>query len=150
MGHPAIRISTSHTPPVLMQTYEGTVKKWISHKGFGFLTCPEFEDVFVHVTACNGRKDLNTGEKVTFEISTGNDGRQRAENVNGDGSGEPPEERSFQQNSYGNNDRGSYGQQRSYGNNNQGSRGNNICYNFRDQGSCRFGDDCRFSHDVQG
>mmetsp|Transcript_98439 Transcript_98439/g.211003 ORF Transcript_98439/g.211003 Transcript_98439/m.211003 type:complete len:221 (+) Transcript_98439:97-759(+) len=27
-------------------------------------------------------------------------------------------------------------------------KGKGICYDFRDNGSCRFGDECRFSHEV--
>lgn len=26
--------------------------------------------------------------------------------------------------------------------------GRGVCYDYRDRGSCRFGDDCRFSHDM--
>mmetsp|Transcript_104695 Transcript_104695/g.291473 ORF Transcript_104695/g.291473 Transcript_104695/m.291473 type:complete len:92 (+) Transcript_104695:136-411(+) len=30
----------------------------------------------------------------------------------------------------------------------KGGGGGGICYDFRDKGSCRFGDECRFSHDA--
>mmetsp|Transcript_19858 Transcript_19858/g.45235 ORF Transcript_19858/g.45235 Transcript_19858/m.45235 type:complete len:92 (+) Transcript_19858:88-363(+) len=29
-----------------------------------------------------------------------------------------------------------------------GGGGGGICFDFRDKGSCRFGDNCRFSHDT--
>ena len=45
-------------------------------------------------------------------------------------------------------------QQRRRGNNNNNNNNNNgapaVCHNFRDTGSCRFGDRCRFSHEVAG
>ena len=30
------------------------------------------------------------------------------------------------------------------------TRKRGICYNFRDQGECQYGDNCRFSHDLEG
>ena len=29
------------------------------------------------------------------------------------------------------------------------SRGPKVCYDFRDNGSCRFGDDCSYSHESR-
>mmetsp|Transcript_102672 Transcript_102672/g.209135 ORF Transcript_102672/g.209135 Transcript_102672/m.209135 type:complete len:89 (-) Transcript_102672:97-363(-) len=29
-----------------------------------------------------------------------------------------------------------------------GGKGGGICFDFRDKGSCRFGDECRFSHEL--
>jgi len=36
-------------------------------------------------------------------------------------------------------------------NNNFGNRGgNNICFGFQEKGSCHYGDNCRYSHDLNG
>ncbi len=58
----------------------GTVKWFNSEKGFGFLTQEGGKDVFVHHTAINGtgRKSLQDGQKVTFEIVQGAKGPQAA------------------------------------------------------------------------
>ena len=59
----------------------GTVKWFNSTKGFGFIE-PEGgkRDVFVHISAVEraGLQTLEDGQKVTFEIENGRDGRQSA------------------------------------------------------------------------
>ncbi len=62
----------------------GTVKWFNSTKGFGFIS-PEGggKDVFVHVTALerSDLENLREGQKVSYEITTGRDGRQSAEDL---------------------------------------------------------------------
>lgn len=62
----------------------GTVKWFNSAKGFGFIE-PESgkRDVFVHISALEraGLTELKDGQKVTFEIEAGRDGRESASNL---------------------------------------------------------------------
>ncbi|MCG3197877.1 MAG: cold shock domain-containing protein [Candidatus Omnitrophica bacterium] len=54
----------------------GTVKWFNDSKGFGFISQPNGEDVFVHHTAIQGQgfKTLAEGDKVQFEITKGQKG----------------------------------------------------------------------------
>ena len=62
----------------------GTVKWFNQTKGFGFIQ-PEdgSEDAFVHVSAVerSGLETLKEGQKVTFELVSGRNGRMAAENL---------------------------------------------------------------------
>ena len=62
----------------------GTVKWFNPSKGFGFIE-PEGgkRDVFVHISALEraGLSALKDGQKVTFEIEAGRDGRESATNL---------------------------------------------------------------------
>jgi CspA family cold shock protein len=62
----------------------GTVKWYNATKGFGFIQ-PErgSKDVFVHATALEraGLTQLDDGQKVTFDIESGRDGRESATNL---------------------------------------------------------------------
>lgn len=62
----------------------GTVKFFNAQKGFGFIS-PEdgAKDVFVHISAVEraGMHSLNDGQRVTFELESGRDGRTSAVNL---------------------------------------------------------------------
>jgi len=96
----------------------GVVKKWIGNRGFGFITYDGGE-IFVHVSQVNGKSDLNVGEGVTFDIGQDErSGKDRANNVTGDGKGEPAPQQNY--NNYG----GGYNQGGGYGG--RGGRRNNY------------------------
>ena len=62
----------------------GTVKWFNPTKGFGFIT-PEggSADAFVHISAVEraGLSGLNEGQKVSFELQRGQNGKSSAENL---------------------------------------------------------------------
>lgn len=48
---------------------EGTVKKWLEFRGFGFIDIEgQDEDVFVHHSELNETTSLMSGQKVEFEV----------------------------------------------------------------------------------
>ena len=62
----------------------GTVKFYNATKGFGFIAPTDgSKDAFVHVTALEraGMSGLAEGQKVTFDLETGRDGRASAVNL---------------------------------------------------------------------
>ena len=63
---------------------KGTVKWFNATKGFGFIQ-PEggTKDVFVHASALEraGLSSLADGQKVTFDLERGRDGRESAANL---------------------------------------------------------------------
>ena len=58
----------------------GTVKWFNEAKGFGFISQPGGEDVFVHYSAIQGEgfKTLAEGQAVEFEVVEGDKGKQAA------------------------------------------------------------------------
>jgi cold shock protein len=62
----------------------GTVKWFNSQKGYGFIQ-PEdgTKDVFVHISAVerSGIGDLREGQRVSFELERGNQGKTSAVNL---------------------------------------------------------------------
>ena len=62
----------------------GTVKFFNSTKGFGFIQPDDgSKDAFVHISAVEraGMSSLNEGQKVSYELETGRDGKQSAPNL---------------------------------------------------------------------
>lgn len=63
---------------------KGTVKWFNATKGFGFIE-PEdgSKDAFVHISALEqgGLSTLNEGQRVSFELVAGRDGKMAAENL---------------------------------------------------------------------
>ena len=63
---------------------QGTVKWFNSVKGYGFIE-PEdgSKDAFVHISAVEraGLANLAEGQRVQYELQTGNNGKTSAENL---------------------------------------------------------------------
>ncbi|MCD6512676.1 MAG: cold shock domain-containing protein [Thermoplasmata archaeon] len=61
---------------------EGTVKKWINRKGYGFIGVDGEKDVFVHYSDVkkDGFVSLEIGQKVKFDLVDTDKG-PRAKNV---------------------------------------------------------------------
>ena len=62
---------------------EGTVKWFSSEKGYGFISQEDGDDLFVHFSEIqmDGFKTLDEGDKVNFEVTTGQNGKLQASNV---------------------------------------------------------------------
>jgi len=58
----------------------GTVKWFSNEKGFGFISRPDGDDVFVHHSAItmDGYRTLTEGQAVEFDIVDGPKGQQAA------------------------------------------------------------------------
>ena len=62
----------------------GTVKFFNTTKGFGFIQPDDgSKDAFVHISAVerSGLSTLNEGQKVSYELQTGRDGKVSAANL---------------------------------------------------------------------
>ncbi len=62
----------------------GTVKFFNSTKGFGFIQPDDGgKDAFVHISAVEnaGMHGLNEGQKVSYDLESGRDGRASAVNL---------------------------------------------------------------------
>ena len=67
-----------------MSKQSGTVKWFDNAKGYGFLITPDIdEDVFVHhkEIQMDGYRTLKEGERVSFKLTSGEQGYQAAEVV---------------------------------------------------------------------
>lgn len=69
-----------NTKIMFLEVYlmQGTVKWFNADKGFGFIEQENGEDVFVHYSALQtqGYKTIQEGQKVQFDIETGQRGPQ--------------------------------------------------------------------------
>jgi len=65
----------------MSERVQGTVKWFNSSKGFGFISQPGGEDVFVHFKAIvgDGYRSLEEGQKVEFSVSQGQKGPQASD-----------------------------------------------------------------------
>ena len=65
-----------------MANFDGTIKRLVSDKGFGFIAAADGNEYFFHNSACKGIRfdELREGQHVTFERGQGPKG-PRAENV---------------------------------------------------------------------
>ena len=52
----------------------GIVKFFNEDKGFGFITSPDGDDVFVHVSNISSGNTLKEGQSVTYETAPGRKG----------------------------------------------------------------------------
>ncbi|SDG52152.1 cold-shock protein [Pelagibacterium luteolum] len=62
----------------------GTVKFFNSAKGFGFISPTDgSKDAFVHISAVEraGMSTLNEGQKVSYDLESGRDGKVSATNL---------------------------------------------------------------------
>ena len=77
-GHFRLSISEFDT----MKSQNGTIKRLVSDKGFGFVAAADGNEYFFHQSALNGVSfgELREGEAVTFQTGQGPKG-PRAENV---------------------------------------------------------------------
>jgi CspA family cold shock protein len=64
------------------QMATGTVKFFNSEKGYGFISRPDGDDLFVHFSNIQGEgfKTLNEGQDVEFDVAPGRKGEE-AQNV---------------------------------------------------------------------
>ena len=65
-----------------MSSMNGTIKRLVSDKGFGFVAANDGNEYFFHQSACSGVSfdQLREGQSVTFDKGQGPKG-PRAENV---------------------------------------------------------------------
>lgn len=63
--------------------FDGTLKSWDDDRGFGFIEPDQGgQDIFVHIKAFKGlRARPQAGQRLTFEIELGPQGKKRAFNV---------------------------------------------------------------------
>jgi len=63
-----------------MASMNGTIKRLVSEKGFGFVAGQDGREYFFHQSACSSFESLREGQSVTFDAGQGPKG-PRAENV---------------------------------------------------------------------
>lgn len=65
----------------MAERVQGTVKWFSNEKGYGFIAQPNGEDIFVHFSAikADGYRSLNEGDRVEFEVTVGQKGKQASD-----------------------------------------------------------------------
>jgi len=63
-----------------MAAVQGTIKRLVREKGFGFVAAADGQEYFFHQSSCESFDSLREGGTVTFEPGQGPKG-PRAENV---------------------------------------------------------------------
>jgi CspA family cold shock protein len=78
----AFRFLHSYFQETAMAAMNGTIKRLVSDKGFGFILASDGTEYFFHNSACSDTRfdDLREGQTVTFERGDGPKG-PRGENV---------------------------------------------------------------------
>ena len=80
----AITILSCHDLTKDYPMTNGTVKFFNTTKGFGFIQPDDgSKDAFVHISAVEraGMSSLNEGQKVSYDLETGRDGKVSAANL---------------------------------------------------------------------
>jgi cold shock protein len=79
-GKPGKEALTDHENRKEVVVAQGIVKWFNNDKGYGFISQPDGEDVFVHFSAITmeGYKSLEEGQQVEFEVTQGPKGKQAA------------------------------------------------------------------------
>jgi CspA family cold shock protein len=72
-------LARDHEKVIAMAT--GTVKFFNAEKGFGFISRPDGDDVFVHFSNIigTGYKSLEEGQQVEFKVAPGRKGEEAQE-----------------------------------------------------------------------
>lgn len=61
----------------LFSMFTGTIKKKVENKGFGFIAVEGSEDIFFHMSACNGQfNNLPEGTAVQFDTEESPKGKR--------------------------------------------------------------------------
>jgi CspA family cold shock protein len=83
MGNPSVRLRLRAKSKVCAMI-TGTVKFFNSSKGFGFITPNDgSKDAFVHISAVEnaGMSTLAEGQKLSYDLENGRDGKVSATNL---------------------------------------------------------------------
>ena len=83
MGNPSVRLRPRANQKVCAMI-TGTVKFFNSAKGFGFISPDDgSKDAFVHISAVEnaGMSTLAEGQKLTYDLENGRDGKVSATNL---------------------------------------------------------------------
>ena len=48
---------------------KGTVARWLSGRGYGFIKTEDGKEIFVHNSDIEGKSSLSEGENVEFEVT---------------------------------------------------------------------------------